>query len=772
MVRRVAKKGKGTSKRSRGRVPKPEQASVRIEIIGIALVGFAAYLMLSLTAPFVSGKLGYFIESSLVMLLGDAAFLFPMYIGIAGVLVFVVARDLVNNYDALFIYLWQNIVFVVFVSLFSTPVLDGNTVSGVRGHGGGIFGNFVLQGAVNLIGLAGYYLLLCVLFVVLIWSCKNRFMVKFSFLKSPWPRKVKSKLAMQVKKERQQNSVSEKDVLADLPKPFDFDKVRELNNEEDIDLAAMIRENPDVKLIEIKEHIRESKKPSKQKAVIVKEAEIIKSEKKPDTHVSFSREESGIHKGHLPPVELLDNYNRQLLTSGSDLKAQSDLIEETLLSFGVKATVKNVTDGPSILRFELQLAPGIKVSKILALADDLALSLAAADVRIEAPIPGKAAVGIEVPKLHKTPVTLREMIESDAFQKAESPLTVCLGKDVAGTPIVTDLASLPHLLVAGATGSGKSVCINGIINSILYKASHLQVKMLLIDPKMVELGVYNGIPHLMVPVVNDAKKAASALKWMTKEMERRYRLFADSETRDIKGYNKDKSYLEEDYLAHVLVIIDELADLIMVAPADVEDAICRLAQMARAAGIHLVVATQRPSVDVITGLIKANIPSRLSFSVSSQVDSRTILDMPGAEKLVGKGDMLFLPVGKSRPLRIQGAFLSEQEASRVVSYIKNIDHSLNIEDQDIPEFEEIATPDTDKRYDDDLFETAAKLVVEARQASISLLQRRLRVGYARAARLIDMLEEAGFIGGFDGSRPREVFIGEQELIERLGNKGE
>jgi S-DNA-T family DNA segregation ATPase FtsK/SpoIIIE len=771
MARRTVKKSKGTNKRSRSKASGHEQLAVRIEIAGIVLVGFAAYLMLSLTAPFVSGQAGYFFEGGLIKLLGDAAFLFPIYIGSAGVLVFVVAREVVKRDDALFIFLWLNIVFGVLVSIFSLSSIEGDAVVGIDGHGGGIIGDFLLQAIFNLIGLAGYYLLLCILFTVLVWSCKSRFFIKLKFPKKAWLGKFKTKTDIHDKKEQHKEAGCKTDVLADLPKPFDFDTVRELNSDEDIDLTALIKENPDAGLVEIKERVREVRKSSRQKAGDAKEKEIIKSA---EVAVKERVSSGGTikPKGFLPPIELLDDYNSHALTLGSDLQAQSKLIEETLLSFGVKATVKNVTDGPSILRFELQLAPGIKVSKILALADDLALSLAAADVRIEAPIPGKAAVGIEVPKLNKTPVSLREMIESDVFQKAESPLTVCLGKDVAGTPIVTDLASLPHLLVAGATGSGKSVCINGIINSILYKASHLQVKMLLIDPKMVELGVYNGIPHLMVPVVNDAKKAASALKWMTKEMERRYRLFADSETRDIKGYNKDKSYIDEDYLAHVLVIIDELADLIMVAPADVEDAICRLAQMARAAGIHLVVATQRPSVDVITGLIKANIPSRLSFSVSSQIDSRTILDMPGAEKLVGKGDMLFLPVGKSRPLRVQGAFLSEQEASRVVSYIKNFDYSSELETQVIPEFEEIATTETDKRYDDDLFETAAKLVVEARQASISLLQRRLRVGYARAARLIDMLEEAGFIGGFDGSRPREVFLGEHELEERLGNRGQ
>jgi S-DNA-T family DNA segregation ATPase FtsK/SpoIIIE len=469
---------------------------------------------------------------------------------------------------------------------------------------------------------------------------------------------------------------------------------------------------------------------------------------------------SGSSPYQFPPLSLLSKPVRaKSIKNSRDITENIRILEETLSSFGVKARVVQVSRGPAITRYEIQPPAGIKVSRIVSLADDIALSMAAPDVRIEAPIPGKAAVGIEVPNREISMVYLRELLETPDFQEAPSRLTVALGKDIAGNPVVADLARMPHLLIAGATGSGKSVCLNTIIASILFKATPDEVKFLIIDPKMVELATYNGIPHLVSPVVTDPKKAATSLRWAVKEMEHRYELFAAAGVRDITRYNdlcrsQETGTGARGPLPLIIIIIDELADLMMVAPADVEDAVCRLAQMARAAGIHLVVATQRPSVDVITGLIKANIPSRISFAVSSQIDSRTILDMAGAEKLLGKGDMLFFPVGAPKPIRVQGAYLSDQEVEALVSFLKK---------QAGPHFEAQLVPEEghgeqEEELEDELLPRAVEIFIETGHASISLLQRRLRVGYARAARLMDIMERKGIVGGYEGSKPRSVLI--------------
>ncbi len=445
-------------------------------------------------------------------------------------------------------------------------------------------------------------------------------------------------------------------------------------------------------------------------------------------------------------------------------------LEETLDSFGINAQIINVAVGPAFTRYELQPSPGVKVSRIVNLTDDIALSLAAQGIRIEAPIPGKAAVGIEVPNPEVAPIVLREVLETPDFVKFKSKLAVGLGKDITGNNVIIDLAKMPHMLIAGATGSGKSVCINSIIVSLLYKATPEEVKLLMIDPKVVELGVYNGIPHLLIPVVTDPSKAAGALQWAVQEMTMRYKLFADKGVRDLAGYNKIVSAEQDGFkLPQIVIIIDELADLMMVAPHDVEDAICRLAQMARAAGMHLIIATQRPSVNVITGVIKANIPSRISFAVSSQVDSRTILDMGGAEKLLGKGDMLYYPVGMQKPIRVKGCFITDKEIEHVVEYVKN---------QIIAEYDEDIIEKITKKNDDvenhefeadELLPQAIEMVIDAGQASVSLIQRRLRVGYARAGRIIDQMDERGIISGFDGSKPRQVLITKEQWEEMKMN---
>lgn len=440
-------------------------------------------------------------------------------------------------------------------------------------------------------------------------------------------------------------------------------------------------------------------------------------------------------------------------------------LESTLQSFGVQAKVLEISRGPTVTRYELQPAAGVKVSKIVNLTDDIALALAARDIRMEAPVPGKSVIGIEVPNDEIAIVSLREVLQSPEFQQATARLALSLGRDISGAPIVGDLQKMPHLLVAGATGSGKSVCINGIIASILMKFKPHEVKLMMIDPKMVELSGYNGIPHLLAPVVTDPRKAAFALKKVVQEMENRYKLMAERGARDVERYNQ---LLREDGLEplpYIVVIVDELADLMMVAPGDVEDAICRIAQMARAAGIHLIVATQRPSVDVITGLIKANIPSRIAFAVSSMADSRTILDGGGAEKLLGRGDMLYLPVGAAKAVRVQGAFVSEEEIERLVTFVKEQQHAVYTVDLNGVGGDE-AQEDGGTGLDlDSLFVDAVDLVVDMGQASVSMLQRRFRVGYSRAARIVDQMEQSGIVGQFEGSKPREVLITKEQWFQ-------
>ncbi len=466
-----------------------------------------------------------------------------------------------------------------------------------------------------------------------------------------------------------------------------------------------------------------------------------------------------------PSIDLLlTNPATSSSDSREEVIANAKKLEETLKSFGVEAKVVEISKGPTVTRYELSPSQGVKVSKIVNLADDLALNLAAAGIRIEAPIPGKAAVGIEVPNKETQAVFLREVISEDSFSNFPSKLAFGVGKDITGNVVVTDLGKMPHMLIAGSTGSGKSVCINTIITSLLYKSNPDEVKLLMIDPKVVELSVYNGIPHLLIPVVTDPKKAASALNWAVQEMIKRYNLFAETSVRDLKGYNAHLVETGEGQpLPQIVIIIDELADLMMAAPGEVEDAICRLAQMARAAGLHLIIATQRPSVDVITGVIKANIPSRIAFAVSSGTDSRTILDMVGAEKLLGKGDMLFYPLGVNKPIRIQGAFISDKEVESIVVFIKkgqNASYDQEMVDRitSSSKFQESGGDE-----EDEFLQQAVELVVEKEKASVSMLQRQFRIGYNRAARLMEDLESRGIVGPEDGSKPRKVLMTYEEL---------
>ncbi len=495
-------------------------------------------------------------------------------------------------------------------------------------------------------------------------------------------------------------------------------------------------------------------------------------------------ESEPIQKYEFPPIDLLTKPKGSKGVSEQDLRETAMKLQSTLDSFGVRVSVTNVSCGPAVTRYELQPEQGVKVSKITSLADDIKLNLAAADVRIEAPIPGKAAVGIEVPNKENSTVLLRELLESSEFTGHGSNVAFAVGKDIGGQTVVTDIAKMPHLLIAGATGSGKSVCINTLIMSILYKADPSEVKLIMVDPKVVELSVYNGIPHLMIPVVTDPKKASAALNWAVIEMTERYQKFAELGVRDLKGYNERvadaaKQGLEEEkykHLPQIVIIVDELADLMMVAPGEVEDSICRLAQLARAAGLHLVIATQRPSVNVITGLIKANIPSRIAFAVSSAIDSRTILDGAGAEKLLGKGDMLFFPSGYSKPVRVQGAFVSDREVSAVVDFLKanneggayNMEVSEKITSMPTGGGEAGGASGNANGYDE-YFADAGKLIIEKDKASIGMLQRAYKIGFNRAARIMDQLAEAGVVGPEEGTKPRKVLMSAEEFEQYIGD---
>ncbi|MBQ8228210.1 MAG: DNA translocase FtsK [Clostridia bacterium] len=530
----------------------------------------------------------------------------------------------------------------------------------------------------------------------------------------------------------------------------------------------------DVKINEVKPAeiipISKPKKPKEEKIV----------EKAPQEEPVKEEPPAPVKVYKKPPLDCISLAdNSGILNYEQELKANSVKLEETLESFGVRTKLVGICRGPSVTRYELQPAPGVKISRITGLSDDIALALASSGVRIEAPIPNKSAVGIEVPNKSRATVSLREIIETTQYdtQVSKSKLSVALGKDITGETIIADLAKMPHLLIAGTTGSGKSVCLNSMIVSILYNATPDEVKLLMIDPKQVEFTVYNGIPHLLVPVVSDPRKAAGALGWAVTEMLKRYKMFSEKNVRDIKGYNRlARSDDSIPAMPQIVIFIDELSDLMMAAPTEVEDSICRLAQMARAAGMHLVIATQRPSVNVITGIIKANIPSRIALSVSSQVDSRTIIDSSGAEKLLGNGDMLFNPVGTSKPIRVQGCFLSDGEVENVVNFIKE-QESSSYDDQVMEEIERQAVmekkksaasdDDGDSGSDggDEMLPKAIEVVVENQMASTTLLQRKLKLGYARAARLMDALEEKGIVGPFEGAKPRKVLISKQQWME-------
>lgn len=703
------------------------------EIVGISIIATGLLSMLSLFS-LKMGLVGSIIRSTTFSFMGFGGYLFPITIIATGTIILLDTFDLKER---------KMILSIVFIFLSFLVILNGNSLLNIKlmdrindsimlskvGKGGGILGSFFGFFFYNLFGTIGTYLVLSFVIIInilIITDIQVREIIKLLTIELKQPINISTDKKSK-KIDKNAPLVKQGDI-----KILDYTKV----DQNDFSKETCIKDHPES--IEEEIEIKQSK--------------------------------SYISTYNTPSLDLLRlPVSRQDSNDKKEVLNNANIIEETMKNFGIDAKIIQINRGPTITCYELQPSPGIKLSRIVSLSDNIALSLASSDIRIEAPIPGKAAVGIEVPNKIKDNVLLKEIILSEQYSKLDSKIPLALGKDVSGEAIVSTIDKMPHLLIAGATGSGKSVCINTIIMSILYKSSPEDVKLLLIDPKVVELNIYNGIPHLLIPVVTDAKKAAFALNWAVDEMGKRYKMFAQNNVRDITSYNNKMNDNKEDKLPMIVIIIDELADLMMVAAQEIEDYICRLAQMARAAGMYLIVATQRPSVDVITGTIKANIPSRISFAVSSQVDSRTILDMGGAEKLLGKGDMLFYPSFYSKPSRLQGAFISDEEVESVVNFLK----SQNITEYDegiievVQNAKEVFLDDSDE-----LLPNAITLVVEEGQASISFIQRKLKVGYARAARLVDEMEERGIVGGHEGSKPRKVLVSIEDLESIISKDSE
>lgn len=794
--RRYKKKSKTTSKNRR----KKQTSNVNLEVVGTIILS----ILLAVLIYTKSGYAGIYLNDIFGGMVGILKYILP--IGTFAIAIKIACKD--NDY--LTVKLLQYALFLLCIAVvmsvyqiskgninvnneLSQVVKDGYEL-GTKEIGGGALGTLAAIPLVKLLGNFGAVILSVGISIMLFVftfgidlsniinqkveemqerkeeKAKNREIEAEELNERRIKRKEEKKILKQKELEQQENEQIKINLNGRLiDEPNEENKLKKYNHQAD-DIIPLGLENAPTKLkpkVEKEEATpdyiennlfkqEEEKKEDKTKEVLQLEHAVTVE----DEHYEY------------PPVSLLSKGNKKGLKGGA--KALTDTatkLQKTLYSFGVSAKVENVSVGPTITRYELKPSEGVRVSKIANLADDIALNLAAETIRIEAPIPGKQAVGIEVPNKEKEAVHFRDVIESEEFEDNSSKLSVALGKDVAGQTIIADIAKMPHVLIAGSTGSGKSVCINTIISSFVYNAKPSEVKLVMIDPKVVELSVYNGIPHLLIPVVTDPKKAAGALAWAVQEMDDRYNKFAQKGVRDLKGYNKAIEKEDEARkLPQIVIIVDELADLMMVAAKDVEDAICRLAQKARAAGMHLVIATQRPSVDVITGLIKANIPSRIAFAVSSQVDSRTILDQVGAEKLLGKGDMLYYPAGAPKPIRVQGAFVSDGEVEKIVDFIKSngtanysediletIENS-NKSDKELQEMSE--EDDTDPFLMD-----AIDVVVETGQASTSFIQRRFKVGYARAGRIIDQMEKRGVISGYQGSKPRQVLMSKEKWEE-------
>lgn len=794
---------KRTNIKNKSKINKKVDKNESLLISGLIIL-FASVFLLIFANSDATGVFGRWIKSGLVYLfsLGYNIFLFYL-LAIALVLLIPKSRPFAKKLiiSLSIIFLSLLIIFDSSTSLmssFSAHVSQATESAGELASGGligGVFGFLFYR----LFGGVGTVIILVIINIINIYTLTSIKRADIIQKTDDTMNKIQDGIENSVEKIKiKRQEMRNKKILSSDDIFNDEDDIKTINSESsrntvtntnDINLEGFDDDFIDIKIndssnpkntkavdkteddLKAKENPKTDKKPKTIKKEIEKTQ---KTEETEDNNEEIDIEKE-IHKEDIvhyefPSLDLLKEVEVTNTNSkGKEIKDNIKIIQDTLNNFGVDAKVIGVNSGPTITSYEISLAAGVKVSKILSLSDNLALALATTDIRILAPIPGKSAVGIEVPNKNKDTLLLKEILDSDEFRNLKSKLPLALGKDVTGNTIISSIANMPHLLIAGATGSGKSVCINTIIMSILYKARPDEVKLIMIDPKVVELNVYSNIPHLLIPVVTNAKKAQFSLNWAVQEMEKRYQLFAKNNVKDMQSYNELDTITEK--MPQIVIIIDELADLMMVAATEVEDAICRLAQMARAAGMHLIVATQRPSVDVITGTIKANIPSRISFQVSSQIDSRTILDMSGAEKLLGKGDMLYYPSNLSKPIRVQGAFVSDKEVKRVCDFIRNQGEANYNQDA----VESISTNNTSQTMQDDkddLYDEAVKLVVADGQASISYLQRKLKIGYSRAARIVDQMEEMGVVSGYDGSKPRKVLIEEEDLENLYGESGE
>lgn len=776
-TKKKSSKSKSSAKKSEKNVKSPEQSAISREICAIVILALGIFLILGFYFDPLCGVLGKWLKSFGLGLFGTSGYVLPFIITALGVCFFFRKEGLrKKGYYILALFMCLSALTHLFSSYFDEDISSLYRL-GTESVGGGLIGG-LLYLAFSFAGRVGsaviFIAAICILLVLITGT------TPFADIKKT----VSEKISDKKEHSREENSTPQR---ADDDKSMvEVDKktAKKERARAEKEASEVIAE-PEFKIYNGDQVGIEEAAPDEDKMTA---EELMRSEMEANSANTENKNEPPVSEQEIadeieasqneipyefPPIDMLTEKPKAKSKNDKpeDLRESAKKLIDTLKSFGVEAKVIEVTRGPNVTRFEIKPSAGVKVSKIVNLADDIALNLAAIGVRIEAPIPGKAAVGIEIPNKSSSMVSLREVIGSNEFKSFNSKTAFGLGKDISGRAVVADISKMPHLLIAGTTGSGKSVCINTLITSIIYKATPNEVKLLMIDPKVVELSVYNGIPHLLIPVVTDPRKAAGALNWAVTEMVNRYKMFAECNVRDMHGYNEYAETEGLKKLESIIIIIDELSDLMMVAPHDVEDAICRLAQMARAAGMHLVIATQRPSVDVITGLIKANVPSRIAFTVSNQIDSRTILDMTGAEKLLGKGDMLFLPVGASKPTRIQGAFISDKEVEHIVEFIKG-DYDPHYDEDILDKIENADRADADEEDSGDADEyltQAIEIVVECGQASVSLIQRKLKVGYARAGRIIDQMEMRGIIGPHEGSKPRNVLITKAQWHEMMMN---
>lgn len=810
----MAAKSTKKKKSTRGTIKKNQENTVlRSEILILGMLAVCIFLLISNFG--LGGLIGDILSALMFGIFGWMAYLIP-------VLLFGITAFLISNKGNKHAYIKAvaAIVFVIVVTAVlelvvnsyhpGTELMEYYRQASVGKEAGGLLGGAMITFLCPAIGIAGTYIVLILLMIVCIILITEKSLLKPLGQKSKRiyndartrrqstaERSIREKKKTKEKKEQLEkrneskkiSGVSFATTLGDTHSKRKSPDIQELNILEEEALPPLFDEEKISDLEKRPEFViqrsesLQMEEPTVDKSLHKKADEPIQQPEDVEREIQ-KQEDIQLKDYKVPPISLLKRGKKGGGNSDRQLRETALKLEQTLQNFGVKVHVTNASCGPSVTRYELQPEQGVKVSKIVGLADDIKLNLAVTDLRIEAPIPGKAAVGIEVPNSENSAVMLRDLLESKEFQQSSSKITFAVGKDIAGKVVVADIAKMPHLLVAGSTGSGKSVCINTLIMSILYKSNPEDVKLIMVDPKVVELSVYNGIPHLLIPVVTDPRKAAGALNWAVAEMMKRYQLFAEYNVRDLTGFNEKVLELKGEENApkkmpQIVIIVDELADLMMVAPKDVEGAICRLAQLARAAGLHLILATQRPSVNVITGLIKANMPSRVAFAVSSGVDSRTIIDMNGAEKLLGKGDMLFYPTGYPKPVRVQGSFVSDQEVQKVVDYLiqnygdatysDELEEHMNA-DLGVDSGAALVTTSEESDNRDIYFTDAGRLIIEKEKASIGMLQRMFKIGFNRAARIMDQLAEAGVVGPEEGTKPRKVLMSKEEFEQFIQEK--